>query len=278
MNKMKATQPEYDFDVIQSDWSELRGQMNFTSGLEIVKCTSGYAHISINSYAHHLSEGISFLLIDTLLFQVLETSPDFAVTCCRFSIGFCNDVYPMLDDKVIDVTSYSAPNLYSLDELISANLAFQHLCLLYENKEHSCRRKLAKNLLITYILEIYELTRSHVDTLLDRSTNYNTYIVSRFYELVHEHHLTNKNIQFYADQLNISSRYLYKITMKVLKLTPKQLIDYYVIAAAKKLLLTTIYTNQQIADKLNFSDQSAFGQYFKRNVNMSPTEYRQSFT
>lgn len=84
-------------------------------------------------------------------------------------------------------------------------------------------------------------------------------------------------MQFYADELNISTRYLYKITMNVLKMTPKELVDYYVIAAAKKMLLTTILTNQQIADRLNFSDQSAFGQYFKRNVGVSPAEFRHKY-
>lgn len=273
----KATEPHYEFEVRHTDWKDLVGKTQFTSGLAIVKCNSGFARIAINSYECELREGISFLLSDILLFQVMEVSDDFNVTCCDFSLAFCNDVYPMLDDNVIDVTAYSVPDLYTTEGLKPADLAYQQILLLYDNRDHSYRGRLAKTLLIVYILEIYELTRPFIDTLRVKSTHYDTYIISRFYELVHENHFTNKNVQYYAGLLNISTRYLYKIAMRVLQMTPKELIDYYIIAAAKKLLLTTIMTNQQIADKLNFPDQSAFGQYFKRNVGMSPSEYRKSY-
>lgn len=277
MTKKKATEPDFDFEVESGNWSELRGKATFTSGLTIVKCISGVARIALNSYECELRAGINFLLSDTILFQVTELSDDFEVTCYKFSLAFCNDVYPMLDDKVIDVTAYSAPDLYTQEMLSAADLALRQIDLLYLNKEHSYRARLVKSLLIVYIHEIYEITRSHIHTLRGKSTNYNVYVISRFYELVHEHHFAQKSIRFYAGELNISTRYLYKITMHVLKMTPKELIDYYVIAEAKKMLLTTIMTSQQIADKLHFSDQSAFGQYFKRNVGISPIEYRNSF-
>lgn len=277
MTKKRATEPEFDFEKETGDWSELKGKTIFTTGLTIVKCLSGVARIALNSYECELRAGINFLLSDTILFQVMELSDDFEVTCYKFSLAFCNDVYPMLDDKVIDVTAYSAPHLYTKEMLSAADLALRQIDILYVNKDHSYRTKLVKSLLIVYIHEIYEITRPHINTLLGKSTNYNVYVISRFYELVHEHHFAQKSIRFYADELNISTRYLYKITMHVLKMTPKELIDYYVIAEAKKMLLTTIMTSQQIADKLHFSDQSAFGQYFKRNVGISPIEYRNSY-
>lgn len=168
MNKKKATEPEYDFEIVTSDWSDLVGVTNFTSGLTIVKCTSGCARIAVNSYECDLKEGISFLLSDILLFQVLEVSSDFSVTCCHFTLAFCNDIYPMLDDNVIDVTAYSVPDLYTTEVLMPADLALQQIYLLYKNRDHSYRAKLVKSLLIVYILEIYEITRPFIDTLLGK--------------------------------------------------------------------------------------------------------------
>jgi len=43
---------------------------------------------------------------------------------------------------------------------------------------------------------------------------------------------------------------------------------------AKALLKSTNMTVQQIADELNFFDQSIFGKYFKRIVGVSPREYK----
>ena len=87
----------------------------------------------------------------------------------------------------------------------------------------------------------------------------------------------HRDIKYYADKLNITSRYLYKICKETTGLTPKQMIDYTIVGKAKKLLLTTEMANQQISGELLFPDQATFGQYFKRNVGMSPLEFRKKY-
>ncbi|MEG2179117.1 MAG: helix-turn-helix domain-containing protein, partial [Bacteroidales bacterium] len=109
------------------------------------------------------------------------------------------------------------------------------------------------------------------------ASGYRHYIIDSFFALCAVNHSQYRNIEYYAGKLNISSRYLYKITKELVQSTPKQIIDYYVSGSAKKWLLTTILTNQQIADKLNFPDQATFGQFFKRNVGMSPSEFRNKY-
>jgi AraC family transcriptional activator of pobA len=64
------------------------------------------------------------------------------------------------------------------------------------------------------------------------------------------------------------------VVKETIHITPKQMIDYYLTALIKKTLLTTSLTFQQIADKLNFTDQSAMGQFFKRNTGMTLSEFR----
>lgn len=270
-------EPDYNFEVGQSTWEDQIGKIYFTENISILKCTSGRAVISINSQQHILQSNVSFILLDSMLFQVLDRSEDFMMTYCLFSLRFFNEIYPMLDDKVIDGIQFNAPDLYQESDLELADLAFRHLCALYKNKDHAYKNRLAINLVINYILEIYEILRPLLKDQQKSTTNYSSYIFGRFYRLVYEHHLEHKNIEFYTKQLNISSRYLYKITKNVLQITPKQLIDYYIVSIAKKLLLTTILTNQQIGDKLNFSDQSSFGQFFKRNVGISPSEFRRKY-
>ena len=56
--------------------------------------------------------------------------------------------------------------------------------------------------------------------------------------------------------------------------TAAQWIDDYVIMAAKKLLRFSGKNIQQVAYELNFSNQSAFGKYFKRITGMSPTDFQ----
>ena len=48
----------------------------------------------------------------------------------------------------------------------------------------------------------------------------------------------------------------------------------FVILEAKALLKSGKYTVQQVADKLNFSNASFFGKYFKAATGMTPRKYQ----
>ena len=66
-----------------------------------------------------------------------------------------------------------------------------------------------------------------------------------------------------------------KITLEnVLSESPKAIIDKRLITEIKVLLQSTESTIQEIADKLNFPDQSYLSRYFKKNCGVTPTDYR----
>ena len=45
----------------------------------------------------------------------------------------------------------------------------------------------------------------------------------------------------------------------------------------KKMLLSTDWSIQQVADAMGFPDQASLGQFFKRNEGVSPLTFRKSF-
>lgn len=277
MAQYKVAEPDYDFEVAHTRGEEIVGRSFFSSEMSILKCTQGEAIISINSRNHRFSAGTNFMLIETLLFKVIECSPDFMMTSCRFSIRFFNEVYPMLNNKVIDVLEYSAPDLCSAQEMEAADMTFRQLCMIHQHRDHAYRHKIVVNLVVNYILQIYELIYKQIDVQSANSSHYRNHILDSFCVLCGDNHTKQRDIKFYAEKLNISTRYLYTITKEVFHVTPKQVINYYVLGTAKKLLLTTVLTSQQIADKLNFPDQSTFGQFFKRNVGMPPSQFRNTY-
>lgn len=277
MKNDRVAEPDYGFEVVEASGKELLGKSFFTSEFSIMKCVQGEATISINSRNHAFKANTNFLLTDAIHFQVIECSDDFSIITCRFSILFLNEIYPVLDNKVLDVLQYSAPDICINKSTESSDMTFRQLCILYQNNDHAYRHRIAVNLVITYMLEIYELTYEHINSGVVNTSNYASYILGSFCSLCNENHTKYRNIEYYANELNISSRYLYKITKDAFNSTPKQVIDYYVSGTAKKLLLTTIFTNQQIADKLNFPDQATFGQFFKRNVGMTSSEFRSKY-
>lgn len=101
-------------------------------------------------------------------------------------------------------------------------------------------------------------------------------LVENFLADVQKNFKTERGIEFYADRLCVTPRYLSKVIKDHNGLSAKQWIDDYVVWEAKALLKSTNMTIQQISDELNFPSQSFFGKYFKRSVGFSPLEYRKS--
>ena len=96
----------------------------------------------------------------------------------------------------------------------------------------------------------------------------------QFLELVKENFRKERQLQFYADALCITPRYLSRVVKECTGSSAAEWIERCVVLEARALLKSTNMTIQQISDELNFPSQTFFGKYFKRRVGMSPKEYR----
>lgn len=103
----------------------------------------------------------------------------------------------------------------------------------------------------------------------------NADVLSReFLILVKDNFRRERQLQFYADKLCITPRYLSRVVKETTNFSAAEWIERYVILEARALLKSTNMTIQQIGDELNFPSQTFFGKYFKRRVGISPKEYR----
>lgn len=96
----------------------------------------------------------------------------------------------------------------------------------------------------------------------------------RFWELVGKNCIQHRDVQFYADALNISPFYLSQLTKEIFSETPKGLIDRQVTLEIKTRLCHSHLAVGQIADALHFPDPSYLGRYFKRQTGLSLSDYR----
>jgi len=95
-----------------------------------------------------------------------------------------------------------------------------------------------------------------------------------FLNAVEEHHREASDVHFYADCLNVSSRYLAQVTRRICGKSPKNIIDDYLIRAIELQLKTTDLTMQEISYRFGFSSQAHFTKYFKKLKGVSPTQFR----
>lgn len=108
----------------------------------------------------------------------------------------------------------------------------------------------------------------------DSTLNRTKVIYDRFIKLVAKYHIRERGVQFYADRLCISPKYLAKAVKSASGQSPSYWIDSYVILESQNLLRYTNDTIKQIVYKLNFTNQSVFQKFFKAHTGMTPMEYR----
>lgn len=98
----------------------------------------------------------------------------------------------------------------------------------------------------------------------------------KFMKLVSEHHNEQREVSFYAEQLNLTPKYLSQIIKKVSGKSAPDWIASFVILEAKNYLKYSDLDVKEISYKLRFSSTPVFFRYFKAHTGMTPLEYRRS--
>ena len=106
----------------------------------------------------------------------------------------------------------------------------------------------------------------------ERSSEY----FERLMSLLSTHYREQRNVEFYAEKMNISSKHLSRVIRNFTGKSVHQWIEEFVVLEIKHLLKYSNMSIQQISFHLNFPNPSFMGQYFKRIAGMTPGEYKKS--
>ena len=267
------------FEIVHIDGNTIKACNIFINAFSIFKCTNGSAIIEKNGVEYRFSSGSHFCLSETAHLRISQFSDDFTCVACKIDISFTTELYPYLDNKIWSVIDHSNPEVIKLKEFQMLDVIFGQLNIIFNVDNFQFKRQIALHTMINYILVMFNILKLHIDineTQGEPTSMLNNTMLDRFYLLCSQHHTKERNIEFYTQKLHISKRHLYNIVNSSIQCSPKQLLDNFIIGTIKKLLLTTSLSIQQIAEMLNFPDQSTLRQFFKRNMGQSPLEYRKS--
>lgn len=99
-------------------------------------------------------------------------------------------------------------------------------------------------------------------------------VVKKFFQLVEEYYHENLSVSGYAEKMALTPNHLTQTVSQLTGKTSLQIIKSKQILEIKRLLVHTNLSVTEIAHRLNFSDQSYFAKFFKREVGVSPLQYR----
>ena len=253
---------EYEFDV--------PFKMDVTT---IILCTRGKmkGKVDLKSYSSE-APGLFIVLPDQVL-QYEYISNDFKGDFIIMSKPFTNDLllniherFPLFrsiqDNSWIPLTEAEIKSMMDYYSMFKKTLQM-------ENNPH--RTEIVKHLVQAFFYSSgYHL---HNMTTSEKQSKQAS-LMKRFLDLVKINFKRERGVEFYADQLCLTPKYLSKVVKQNSEKSASEWISDFVILEAKALLRSTNMTVQQISDALNFPSQSFFGKYFKRCAGVSPKEYR----
>ena len=102
-------------------------------------------------------------------------------------------------------------------------------------------------------------------------------LLNSFQQLIDNNYKTLKLPKEYAELLYVTPNHLNALCQDLLGKTAGDLIRDRVLLEAKRLLTNADMNVTQIAYELNFQDNSYFNRFFKKEVGMTPEEFRKTF-
>lgn len=90
-------------------------------------------------------------------------------------------------------------------------------------------------------------------------------------------HQTERTVEFYAERQSITTRHLSSVVKVITGKSASQMIALIVMNEAKVLLNSSNKPVSEISSMLGFSDQYSFSHFFKKHLEVSPSQYRNQF-
>lgn len=155
------------------------------------------------------------------------------------------------------------------------NGMFSLLKVYFDQSECTCISQLVLCQLKAFFIGFHEYLQRNPQYRPDEVKSYRVReLFNRFMMLLERDYKISRDVNYYAAQMNISSKYLTNIVNQVTGHTPKTIIDQYVILQLKMHLKRTTQSIKEMAWEFHFADVSFFCRYFKKHTGLTPQQIR----
>lgn len=253
----------------------LTGKTFHTGIVAFVFCKSGCCEFIINGNKHSLNAGEMFVNLGEAMVSDLVMAQDFKATALVVTHDFLQEsVLSMMHlwPYLIYVMEHPILQLGSV-EMKRIRLNYRLMIERLAEPDHAFRREATiANLQACYLDVCDFLKRRAPKNMNIQTRSYG--IFDQFMHLVANEYVEHRDVQWYAEKLTLTPKYLSEVVKQVSGRTASAWITNFVITELKSLLHNTDLSIKEIAVEMNFANQSFLGKYFKNVVGISPQEYR----
>lgn len=284
--KIDSLQDEFAIADLSSGM-EMEDRKKFTdvssfmrlNALGMVVVLEGEATLTIDYMPYTVRKNSFITFMPTHIIHIAGVSPSFKARLLIVSKEFLENCNPSRKTSLMLHYMEIKKNPHIVLEADEVALLDEHLLLLREKIKqctHFFHRDVVINTLCGFFLELGNIFAGKLASLPNKTLSRKEELFNQFLQLLVEHCKEEHGVIFYSKKLFITPQYLSLILKELTGKSTNKWIDDALITEAKILLKAPNTTVQQVADQLNFSDQSTFGKFFKKHIGVSPIEYRKS--
>jgi len=245
----------------------------------IAICTQGKIHGILNGHAIELHKNQVAIIPQNVIISDPMISPDLDLKAMFFTNrilqSFLREKINVWND-VVYVHRMHVVTMENADLQFYTNF-YEMLCLCFKQPtNHPFRTDVIQSLLRGAILELCGTIKQRMltkETSIDTRTTNNHF--QHFLLLLHSTEVKHRAVEWYANELCISPKYLSALCKKHSGKTANEWITEHVLEDIRYYLKQTDYSIKQICDLLGFPNTSFFGKYVKEHFGQTPVYLRQ---
>lgn len=245
--------------------------------LFLALCTSGHAQYTVDTKMHEVSAGDVIIISEEQVVADYMLSQDCKGIALIMSYDFFQNIVSGVHELSALFLFARTHPVFHLDDNQTKALEndIEHIKEKIVDTGHRFRRELVMTMLKALIIDMSNIIYRFQQVGEAGQTRAEV-IFRDFIQTVEKNYRTERRVSWYAQQLCITSKYLSETVRTVSRRTPSDWIDSYVTRELRVMLRNSTMSIKQIADELNFANQSFLGKYFKEHVGMSPSKFRKS--
>ncbi len=248
-------------------------RMNF---ILIGLCIKGEVMYQLDTQKQVIKPGDILIVSDRHVVDSYRHSDDMEGLCIMMSVHFFREIIQNVSD-VSSLFLFSRQHpVMSLEqkEIETFKEYFQVIKQKICDQGNHFRKDLIKTLLLAMFYDLSNII--YRVQYNDKPQTRADAIFTHFIKLVEKNYRQERRVGWYAAQLNITPKHLSETVKNASRRTPNEWIDDYVTLELRVLLKNSTKTIKEIAQELNFPNQSFLGKFFKEHVGVSPSKYRKS--
>lgn len=243
----------------------------------VALCTRGECEFTVDTQRLKITQNDLVIISDRHIVDNFQASDDADGLLMIMSVGFFYEVMSNVSDvSLLFCFARSHPVVRLKEDEV--RLFTEYFCML-KGKMGEVDNRFRRDIVRTLILAMfYDLSNVIVRVQQGESRRQSRadVIFTRFIHLVEQHFRHERRVGWYAEQLCITPKYLSETVKSVSGRTPNEWVDSYVTLELRVMLKTTAKSIKEIAEEMNFPNQSFLGKFFREHVGVSPTVYRRS--